>query len=264
MGSSDENFDESEKRNRFPSTQHQPRPAQLMALSDSSSLQSSQGLACGGSGSNKQGGGNSIESLPMAVRNAGKVGKEVKLQKKPPKKEKQIHLSGSEEKPTLASKKGSPPRRNKSTGRRNSQAARQAGGHADKKIRSLESLFGKYLILSSLLHVRVALKSAVLNLTCHCPNNACVIHKAPSLIPVHVCCITGSFQDQLSSYLGQLGGAEYQKWVIDAIEKEKLKQQHLKVVINHLESEVSNLAQETVNQMENSMVQVRRKLLTCR
>ena len=74
--------------------------------------------------------------------------------------------------------------------------------------------------------------------------------------------VTGSFQEQLSSYLGQLGGADYQKWVMDAIEKEKLKQQHLKVVINHLESEVSNLAQETVNQMENSMVQVRRGLLT--
>ena len=69
----------------------------------------------------------------------------------------------------------------------------------------------------------------------------------------------GSFQEQLSSYIGQLGSSDYQKWVIDAIEKEKLKQQHLKVVINHLESEVSNLAQETVNQMENSMTQVRQR-----
>jgi hypothetical protein len=58
--------------------------------------------------------------------------------------------------------------------------------------------------------------------------------------------------------MGQLGSSEYQRWVIDAIEKEKLKQQHLKVVINHLESEVSNLAQETVDQMEHSMTQVRR------
>ena len=57
--------------------------------------------------------------------------------------------------------------------------------------------------------------------------------------------------------MGQLGSSEYQRWVIDAIEKEKLKQQHLKVVINHLESEVSNLAQETVSQMEHSMTQVR-------
>ena len=74
-----------------------------------------------------------------------------------------------------------------------------------------------------------------------------------------VCC-TGSFREQFSSYVGQLGSTEYQRWVMDAIEKEKLKQQHLKVVINHLESEVSNLAQETVSQMENSMTQVRRTL----
>ena len=50
---------------------------------------------------------------------------------------------------------------------------------------------------------------------------------------------------------------------MDAIEKEKLKQQHLKVVINHLESEVSNLAQETVSQMENSMTQVREDSVVC-
>ena len=56
--------------------------------------------------------------------------------------------------------------------------------------------------------------------------------------------------------MGQLGSSEYQSWVVDAIEKEKLKQQHLKVVINHLESEVSNLAQETVSQMEHSMSEV--------
>ena len=57
--------------------------------------------------------------------------------------------------------------------------------------------------------------------------------------------------------MGQLESTDYQKWVIDAIEKEKLKRQHLKVVINHLESEVSNLEQETVKQMENSMTQVK-------
>lgn len=70
-------------------------------------------------------------------------------------------------------------------------------------------------------------------------------------------CTPGSFQEQLSSYMGQLESSEHQKWVVDAIEKEKLKQQHLKVVINHLETEVSNLAQETVKQMEDSMTQVR-------
>ena len=60
--------------------------------------------------------------------------------------------------------------------------------------------------------------------------------------------------------MGQLGSSEYERWVVDAIEKEKLKQQHLKVVINHLESEVSNLAQETVNQMEQSMTEVSKRL----
>ncbi len=35
-----------------------------------------------------------------------------------------------------------------------------------------------------------------------------------------------------------------------------MKQQHLKAVIGHLESEVGTLAQETVNRMENSMTQV--------
>ena len=69
--------------------------------------------------------------------------------------------------------------------------------------------------------------------------------------------LLGSFQEQLSSYIGQLDSTEYQKWVMDAVKKEKLKQQHLKVVIDHLESEVSNLAQETVTQMEHSMEQVR-------
>ena len=42
----------------------------------------------------------------------------------------------------------------------------------------------------------------------------------------------------------------------EAIEKEKLKQSHLQVVIQHLESEVSNLSKETIGQMEKSMVNV--------
>ncbi len=58
----------------------------------------------------------------------------------------------------------------------------------------------------------------------------------------------------------QLGNADHQGWVKDAIEKEKLKQQHLQVVIQHLESEVSNLAKETISQMEESMTHVS----TCR
>lgn len=66
----------------------------------------------------------------------------------------------------------------------------------------------------------------------------------------------GSFQDQLSSYVEQLECPDHQEWVKEAIEKEKLKQRHLKVVIQHLESEVSNLSKETIRQMEESMLQV--------
>lgn len=66
----------------------------------------------------------------------------------------------------------------------------------------------------------------------------------------------GSFQDQLSSYVGQLETPDHQQWVKDAIETEKLKQRHLQVVIQHLESEVSNLSKETIRQMEDSMMHV--------
>ena len=55
----------------------------------------------------------------------------------------------------------------------------------------------------------------------------------------------------------QLETAEHQDWVKTAIEKEKMKQRHLQVVIQHLESEVSNLSMETIRQMEESMMQVR-------
>lgn len=65
-----------------------------------------------------------------------------------------------------------------------------------------------------------------------------------------------SIQEQLSSYMQQLGSLEHQGWVREAIEKEKLKQQHLQVVVQHLESEVSNLAKETIAQMEESMSHV--------
>ena len=78
----------------------------------------------------------------MTVRNPGKVGKDVRLQKKPPKKVKPLHFSGGEERPTLAGKKR-PPRRNKQGVHRNSRGSRQAGGHADDKIQSLEALFGE-------------------------------------------------------------------------------------------------------------------------
>ncbi len=67
---------------------------------------------------------------------------------------------------------------------------------------------------------------------------------------------TGSFKEELNGYLQQTNSPTYQDWVKEAIEKEKMKQQHLKAVIGHLESEVGTLAQETVNRMENSMTHV--------
>ncbi len=65
-----------------------------------------------------------------------------------------------------------------------------------------------------------------------------------------------SFRDQLTSYLHQLDTPEYMGWVTDAIEKEKMKQQHLQGVVAHLEAEVSTLAQETVSHMQESMLHV--------
>ena len=81
------------------------------------------------------------------MRNSEKVRKDAKLQKKQPKKDKQHGYDvGEEQRSTLAGKKPHPPlRRSKSTGRRNSQAARQAEVPADEKIRSLEGLFSEYL-----------------------------------------------------------------------------------------------------------------------
>ena len=60
----------------------------------------------------------------------------------------------------------------------------------------------------------------------------------------------------MSSYVQQLETVDHQDWVKEAIEKEKLKKSHLQVVIQHLESEVSNLSKETIRQMEESMMQV--------
>ena len=72
----------------------------------------------------------------------------------------------------------------------------------------------------------------------------------------YVCRHAASIQDQLSSYVQQLSSPEHQSWVREAIKKEKLKQQHLQVVIQHLKSEVSSLAKETITQMEESMTHV--------
>ena len=55
----------------------------------------------------------------------------------------------------------------------------------------------------------------------------------------------------------QLSTPGFQGWVTDAIEKEKMKKSHLQGVIRHLESEVTGLARETVDQMKENMKEVR-------
>ena len=57
--------------------------------------------------------------------------------------------------------------------------------------------------------------------------------------------------------MGQLGTPYFQQWIVDAIEKEKMKKSHLQGVINHLESEVAGLSKETVEQMKENMKEVR-------
>ena len=68
--------------------------------------------------------------------------------------------------------------------------------------------------------------------------------------------LIASFREQLTSYMHQLDTPEYMRWVSDAIEKEKMKQKHLQGVVTHLESEVTNLALETVGHMKESMLHV--------
>ncbi|CAI7993885.1 hypothetical protein GBAR_LOCUS1346 [Geodia barretti] len=53
--------------------------------------------------------------------------------------------------------------------------------------------------------------------------------------------------------MGQLSTPYFQQWIVDAIEKEKMKKNHLQGVITHLESEVAGLSKETVEQMKASM-----------
>ena len=57
--------------------------------------------------------------------------------------------------------------------------------------------------------------------------------------------------------MGQLSTPYFQQWIVDAIEKEKMKKNHLQGVITHLESEVAGLSKETVEQMKASMKEVR-------
>ena len=59
--------------------------------------------------------------------------------------------------------------------------------------------------------------------------------------------------------MGQLNTPYFQQWIVDAIEKEKMKKNHLQGVITHLESEVAGLSKETVDQMKASMKEVRKR-----
>ena len=66
----------------------------------------------------------------------------------------------------------------------------------------------------------------------------------------------GCFYEQIKAYLSQLGDPNFMEWLTDAVEKEKMKQQHLQGIIDHLESEVSTLSRESVNSMKQSMLKV--------
>ncbi|XP_019855114.1 PREDICTED: uncharacterized protein LOC109584002 [Amphimedon queenslandica] len=63
-----------------------------------------------------------------------------------------------------------------------------------------------------------------------------------------------SFRQQNEAYLSQLGSSSFAAWLTDAAEKEKMKRKHLTGVIEHLESEVKSLSQETIQSMKKSML----------
>ena len=79
---------------------------------------------------------------------ADKAGKMTKLQKKQNKKDARLRYGGGEGQPNLAGKKlPPPPRRNKPSARRSSQAARQGVARSEEKIQTLEALFGELMLL---------------------------------------------------------------------------------------------------------------------
>ena len=57
----------------------------------------------------------------------------------------------------------------------------------------------------------------------------------------------------MMTYIDQMNNPQYVSWVTDTIEKEKMKRKHLQGVIEHLESEVTTLSLETINNMKDSM-----------
>lgn len=62
------------------------------------------------------------------------------------------------------------------------------------------------------------------------------------------------FQGQIQEYIDQLDDPSFVTWLTDAVEKEKMKKEHLRAVIVHLESEVSSLSGDTINNMKESMI----------
>lgn len=138
------------QRHKYPP--HPPAVRNLTLTSDpppsfelaGSSRQIGGGIGAGGSG-----------LAPLAMRNTVKgVGKEVKLQKKQPRKDKLANYHGGrrEDRPSLGVKKpASSSRRSKpgaaeaggGGGRRNSHAPQMAAGHAGDKILSMEGLFSE-------------------------------------------------------------------------------------------------------------------------
>ena len=72
-----------------------------------------------------------------------------------------------------------------------------------------------------------------------------------------------SFRLQNEAYLSQLGSSSFAAWLTDAAEKEKMKRKHLTGVIEHLESEVKSLSQETIQSMKNSMLSLGKYISTC-
>lgn len=57
----------------------------------------------------------------------------------------------------------------------------------------------------------------------------------------------------MTSYIDNMDNPQFMSWVTDSMEKEKMKKKHLQGVIEHLESEVSTLSIETINNMKDSM-----------
>lgn len=109
----------------------------------------------------------------------------------------------------------------------------------------IDGLFCKFVCLCLSVHLSIS-----------CTLSAVVL--LPNSFPLFtISLFAASFHNQLEAYMSQLGTPYFQQWIVDAIEKEKMKKSHLQGVINHLESEVAGLSKETVDQMKENMKEVR-------